>query len=106
MSQIERFASKFKQITEEEWQSSTLKRTLQISLLKGPGYLQELAEELQHEGHSLLLSEDLVERALYARLTVQSNTPPFIYLIGVISLNGRCGSAARIFSTILENSKP
>jgi hypothetical protein len=81
---IKSFAEKFQQINEIEWQNSTLKKTMQISLQPGPGYLQDFAKDLNEEGTPLVLTNHLTERALYARLTTKSVVTPLRYLIGVL----------------------
>jgi ubiquitin conjugation factor E4 B len=81
---IERFADKFKNMNQQEWENSTLKHTLQVTLEVGStGCLEELCAELMSENIPLVLNAELTERALYARLTLPSTVPPFVYLLGV-----------------------
>lgn len=85
--EVDKFAVKFKSMTESEWQASTLKEILQVTLEASSNintvHLAELAQELRGEGMSLALNSELMERSLYARLTLQHHIQPLAYLIMV-----------------------
>ena len=85
-------AKEFAQLSEEKWQDAALKETLQVTLevrtltqesVTGLVYLPELVSQLVQENLPLVLNQGVLERALYARITLLTPVPLFDYLLGV-----------------------